>query len=161
MKFLLFFLLLLGEDFVRLDYVAEHRIDNFNIDSRRYAIKYYDPISFYKNQPQIGLESIPFSYNGVIYTFANKENKEKFIEKFRDLEPRFGGWCAFSMTEGKKVDFKPEFYSVIRDSLYLFSSKEKMELFKADYEHLQKLAWSNWERILPTFNPKDSAFRIK
>ncbi len=161
MKLIILIAFLLIDNAFRIDYIAEHRIDNFNINSKRIAINYYDPISFYNNKPQIGLESIAFSYNGIIYTFANEANKEKFIEKFRAIEPRFGGWCAYSISEGKKVDFNPKYYAIINDSLYLFSSAEKMNLFQKDYDHLQKLAWSEWVKILPTFNPKDSIFRVK
>lgn len=161
MKLVYLLLMFFSSVTFRLDYVAEHRIDNFNINPKQYAINYYDPISFYNNSPQIGLTSISFYYNGVLYTFANEENKNKFIENFRLYEPRFGGWCAYSMTEGKKVDFEPEYYSIINDSLYLFSTKEKMENFKKDYDNLQFKAWDQWIKILPSFDTKDSVFRMK
>lgn len=161
MKLIILIAFLLFDNGLRIDYVAEHRIDNFNINSKRIAINYYDPISFYNHKPQIGIEAISFNYNGVAYTFTNEENKNKFIEKFKDLEPRFGGWCAYSISEGKKVDFNPKYYAIIKDSLYLFSTEEKMNLFKKDYEKIQNIAWSEWVKILPTFNPKDSIFRMK
>lgn len=153
--------LLFSSSTFRIDYVAEHRLDNFNTDDKQYAIDYYDPISFYDNEPRVGLTSISFQYNGVIYTFIDETNKEKFLVNFKDLEPRFGGWCAYSMTQGKKVNFEPEYYAIIKDSLYLFSTEEYKNTFKNDFEKLQKKAWVEWAKILPTFDPRDSIFRMK
>lgn len=159
LNFLLF--LLLSTNPMRIDYIADHRVDNFNINNRGHAIDYYDPISFYNGEPRIGLESIPFTYNGVTYLFFSEENKAKFLENHKDLEPRFGGWCAYSMTEGKKVNFEPEYFDIINDSLYLFKDEESKIKFKNNYKELNIKAWDNWVKILPTFDPRDSIYRMK
>jgi hypothetical protein len=145
----------------RSDHEMENRVVHFNHDPRNYGIEYYDPISFYKGNPRIGLESIPFAYNGIIYVFSSTDNKKEFVEKARDLEPRFGGWCAYSMTKGKKVNFEPSAFSIYNDSLYLFKDIESKDMFIKDYENMNNKAWQNWSKILPTFNPKDSVFRYK
>jgi len=144
---------------MRVDYVGDNRIEHFNRNPRGYGIEYYDPISFYDGEPRIGLESIPFTYNGITYTFSNAENKSRFIERFKEIEPRFGGWCAYSMTEGRKINFDPESYAIHNDSLYLFKDNESKEKFISNFDEMNIKAWKEWARILPTFDPKDSLFR--
>lgn len=159
LNFLLF--MLLASNPMRIDHIGDHRIDHFNKNNRGHAIDYYDPISFYKGEPRIGLESISFNYNGVTYLFFNEENKSEFIKKHKDLEPRFGGWCAYSMTEGKKVNFEPEYFDIINDSLYLFKDEESKMKFKKNYKEFNLKAWEKWAKILPTFDPRDSIYRMK
>ncbi len=146
---------------LRIDHVTAHRADHFNLTNERVAIDYYDPISFYKGTPRIGLKSISFTYNAVIYCFSNDENKDEFIKDFLKFEPRFGGWCAYSMTVGQKIDFDPKYSQVINDSLYLFKDNDSKIKFANEYEQLNKKAWSQWAKILPTFDPADSVFRFK
>lgn len=156
----LFFLFLVSGN-MRIDHVTAHRADNFNISGDRISIDYYDPISFYKGSPRIGLKSISFTYNSVIFCFADIDNKNQFLKDHLKYEPRFGGWCAYSMTEGKKVDFDPDYYKVINDSLYLFKDENAKIKFVKDFDKMHKKAWTEWEKILPTFDPADSAFRSK
>ena len=35
-------------------------------------------------------------------------------------EPAYGGWCAWAMLEGDKVDIKPKRYRVVNNKTYLF-----------------------------------------
>jgi hypothetical protein len=65
------------------------------------------------------------------------------------------------MTVGQKIDFDPKYSQVINDSLYLFKDNDSKIKFANEYEQLNKKAWSQWAKILPTFDPADSVFRFK
>lgn len=94
--------------------------DNYNLNKAGLGIKGYDPVSYHHGKPQKGQKSLSFQYKGVPYLFATKENMSTFKKYPSAYEPAYGGWCAWAMLEGDKVDFNPKRYKIINAKTYLF-----------------------------------------
>ena len=84
------------------------------------AVHGYDPVSYHKDGPVKGQETWSSVYNGVTYHFASRENLETFKNDPERYLPAYGGWCAWAMLDGEKVDVDPRSYKVIAGRTYLF-----------------------------------------
>lgn len=84
------------------------------------AIKGYDPVSYFQQEPQEGKLELNKHHNGVEYHFANEKNREAFAANPEQYLPQYGGWCAYAMLDGDKVEVDPRRYKIIGGKLYLF-----------------------------------------
>lgn len=84
------------------------------------ALKGYDPVSYHREGPAKGKEAWALVYNGATYRFASQENLEAFNKAPNRFLPAYGGWCAWAMLDGEKVDVDPRTYKIIDGRIYLF-----------------------------------------
>jgi YHS domain-containing protein len=91
-----------------------------NVDKNNLAIKGYDLISYTTNQPQKGTSSFSAVYQGNTYWFVSPKHLEQFKQNPERYLPACGGWCAYAMLEGKKVEINPKSFKWIDQKLYLF-----------------------------------------
>ena len=95
---------------------------NFNHDNS-VALKYFDPVSYFKDKPLKGETKFSYMYKSIEYYFASAENMEEFKKSPAKYEPAYGGWCAFHMAkDGQRVKINPSTYKIIDGKLYLFSN---------------------------------------
>jgi YHS domain-containing protein len=96
------------------------RTAHYNLSKTGLALKGYDPVSYHKGQARKGSESIMASHDGILFHFASKANREAFRNDAERYLPAYGGWCAWAMLEGDKVDINPHRYKIINGKTYLF-----------------------------------------
>ena len=89
------------------------------------AIQGYDPVSYFREAsrqqgPKKGDPALSEPHNGVEYHFASEANREAFAANPEQYLPEYGGWCAYAMLDGDKVDVDPQRYKFIDGKLYLF-----------------------------------------
>ena len=114
------------------------------------GLKSYDPVSYFPeggSKPVIGSSDITREYMGVTYLFANIGNSEMFFKNPRKYEPTYGGWCAYAMASGSKVDIHPMLYTVSGNRLHFFVSKRAKQNFDADVAGHEKRADDFWKQI--------------
>jgi len=100
---------------------AELRRKSFNVDETGLALQGYDPISYLdKAGPKEGKKEHALVHRGITYRFATAENKAKFEAEPAKYEPPYGGWCAWAVIDGDKVEIDPMNYEVIDGRVYLF-----------------------------------------
>lgn len=125
------------------------RAKHFNLDGK-VAIQGYDPVSYFSGSPLQGKKELSASYQGVIYRFANKENKDRFLANPAKYEPAYGGWCAYAMgATGEKVSVDPETYKIIDGKNYLFYNKfftNTLNSWNKDEVSLKKKADQSWSQ---------------
>jgi hypothetical protein len=98
----------------------EERRDQFNVTDSGLAIQGYDPVSYFSGRASRGDQAISFIFQDIKYLFSSAENLEQFKENPRQFEPAYGGWCAWAMLDGEKVEINPKRFKIIGDRLYLF-----------------------------------------
>jgi YHS domain-containing protein len=96
------------------------RQKHFNISKSNLALEGYDAVSYFKNKPQKEEAKFAVSNNGITYYFASKENLEAFKSNPEKYEPAYGGWCAYAMAKGEKVEVDIKNYKITNGKLYLF-----------------------------------------
>jgi YHS domain-containing protein len=130
--------------------------DIYNLDKAGLGIKGYDPVSYHLGKPQKGQKSLSFQYKGVPYLFATEENRAVYKSNPSAYEPAYGGWCAWAMLEGDKIDFNPKRYKIINGKTYLFydgffgNTLKKWNRFskKESEADMIKRADEHWQRII-------------
>ena len=126
------------------------RIESFNLEKKT-AIQGYDPVAYFKQKKAIkGKKELSFTYEGVIYNFSTKENKELFIKMPTAYEPQYGGWCAYAMGySADKVAIDPETFKIIDNKLYLFYNayfNNTLKSWNKDEKQLKMKADVNWKK---------------
>lgn len=102
---------------------ARESLDHYNLEKGQLAIEGYDPVAYFEvggGGPKKGKKSITANHRGVTYRFANDKNKQAFLNAPERFEPAYGGWCAYAMAGGDKVEVNPKKFLIEDGRLYLF-----------------------------------------
>lgn len=128
---------------------AGRNISEYNL-TRGVGLKGLDPVSFFPEggaKPLAGLETIKYEHLGVTYKFASEDNREIFISNPNKYEPTYGGFCAYAMANGEKVDIDPKFYTINGNRIHFFVSSRAKRNFDRDVEDFEVRADGHWMRI--------------
>lgn len=102
------------------DEEEQRRAETFNLDDGL-ALEGYDPVSYFIDlEPSEGDSDISANYKGVTYYFASGDNRNTFFNDPESYEPRYGGYCAYTMLDGDKQSVNPENYKIVDGQLLLF-----------------------------------------
>lgn len=91
-----------------------------NIDGDQLALEGYDPVSYFTEQPMKGYPALQIKHNEVVYYFENEENRIAFTQDPEKYVPAYGGWCAWAMLDGDKVEVDPLSYKIINGKNHLY-----------------------------------------
>ncbi len=114
------------------------------------ALKGYDPVAYFPEgggTQQVGVSQFRLDYMGATYLFASAANLDLFVQNPDKYEPTYGGWCAFAMASGTKVDIVPEYYSLSGNRLHLFFSRRAKANFDGDVAGFETRADGFWKQI--------------
>jgi YHS domain-containing protein len=124
---------------------------SYNNESK-FGIHGYDPVSYLTDNKAIeGIKSSSSTYDGVTYLFSSESNKEKFIKNPLQYLPAYGGWCAYAMADGDKVDIDPKTFKIIGGKTYLFYNGlwgNTLEKWNKSETKLKMNADTNWIKII-------------
>lgn len=87
------------------------------------AIEGYDPVAYFPEgggKPLKGDKKFAHEHRGVTYHFASQANRDAFIANPAKYEPAYGGWCAYAMASGEKVEIDPKASRITNGRLLLF-----------------------------------------
>ncbi|MEQ9815719.1 MAG: YHS domain-containing (seleno)protein [Azospirillaceae bacterium] len=97
-----------------------------------------------------GLEVAPgravftVEHDGVAYYFASEQSMALFSEDPDRYLPQFGGFCAYGVANGLKLDANPHFADIVDGQLYLFLNEVAFERYLEDPAGTIALAEENW-----------------
>ncbi len=98
----------------------QRRAETFNLDNGL-ALKGYDPVSYFiEPEPRKGDSELSGVYKGVTYYFASEDNRNTFFNDPESYEPRYGGYCAYTMLDGDTQSVNPENFKIVDGQLLLF-----------------------------------------
>jgi YHS domain-containing protein len=93
---------------------------SYNTESD-FGIHGYDPVAYLTSKQALeGKKEIRQNFEGLTYLFATEENKDLFSKEPQKFIPAYGGWCAYAMAEGEKVDIDPKTFKIVDGKTYLF-----------------------------------------
>jgi YHS domain-containing protein len=112
------------------------------------AIKGYDTVAYFQDGRAIkGSESFTFPWNGMIWHFQSKENRDLFVASPEKYAPQYDGFCAWAMTEERKAITDPEVWKIIDGKLYLNCSQAAYEKWSRDIPGHIKKADAVWLKM--------------
>ena len=85
--------------------------------------------------------------DGVAYYFASKASADQFKADPAKYTPQYGGFCAYAVALGKKLDGDPQYADIVDGKLYLFVNAEIFEKYKKDSKSILAKAEKTWPRI--------------
>lgn len=119
-----------------------------NTDKTGKALQGYDPVAFFTEGKAVkGKPLIHSAVAGATYYFSSEENKVAFDKNPTKYEPQFGGWCAYGVTQGSKVEIEPEAFQVVDGRLLLQYSKGIRDKFNKDTKGNLKVADAKWPEV--------------
>ncbi|WP_305967760.1 MULTISPECIES: YHS domain-containing (seleno)protein [unclassified Mameliella] len=111
----------------------------------------FDPVSMFKaDAPKIGDAEFTSEHDGVDYYFANAESKAAFDADPAAMLPQFGGFCAFGVYAGKKLDGDVRYADIVDGKLYLFVNKAIFDKYLEDRDTVISGAFAKWPEIMET-----------
>jgi YHS domain-containing protein len=113
------------------------------------AIEGYDPVAYFTQSKAVkGKKSIAHEWKGATWLFASEENKAKFVAEPEKYAPRYGGYCAYAVSQGSTAGIDPEAFTVVDGKLYLNYSQKIQQQWEDDREKYIRDADTNWPGIL-------------
>lgn len=117
------------------------------------ALHGYDPVAYVDRGRAVpGTPAFTATYEGVRYQFADTADKASFTAAPARYLPAYGGFCAYGVAQGFKVDVDPEAFSVVGGRLYLNVSKSIRAKWQKDVRGYVRKADADW----PTVRDKKS-----
>ncbi|WP_416900320.1 MAG: YHS domain-containing (seleno)protein [Minwuia sp.] len=119
-----------------------------NLDADGVVMKGYDVVVYRDGgTPMPGRSDITAEHDGAVYRFVSEANRAAFVADPAAYAPSYGGYCAFGVLMGEKVDIDPTHYRFVDGRLLVFfSGGTKSQWVKKPAENLA-LSDQVWERI--------------
>jgi YHS domain-containing protein len=98
-------------------------LGQLNLGPDGLALAGFDPVTYFPEfggRGQKGSALHALRHRGAVYRFVSPENKAAFIADPRRFEPAYGGWCAYAMASGDKVEINTASFLVQDGRLMLF-----------------------------------------
>ncbi|QIG80815.1 YHS domain-containing (seleno)protein [Stakelama tenebrarum] len=86
-------------------------------------------------------------HEGVAYYFASQISADMFAEVPDRYLPQYGGFCAYAVALGKKLDGDPRFADIVDGKLYLFVNAIAFGKYLEDKENVLRRAEAMWPEI--------------
>jgi YHS domain-containing protein len=110
-----------------------------------------DPVSMFAGEtPSIGNAVHTSEHDGVDYYFASAATKESFDATPEAFLPQFGGFCAFGIFVGKKLDGDVRYADIVDGKLYLFVNEAIFKKYLEQKDEVIAGAFSKWPAIRST-----------
>jgi YHS domain-containing protein len=94
-----------------------------NTGDNGFAIKGMDVVAYFdEKRPVEGESRYSAAHKGVVYRFASAENRDRFTASPERFAPSYGGYCAFGVLMGEKVDVDPRQFRFEDGRLLMFFS---------------------------------------
>lgn len=120
----------------------------FNTDAAGVMLHGFDVMGYYyKNKALPGSNRFTADWGGGTYWFSSAQYRSWFKSDPDRWVPRYGGWCAMSLTRGKKVDADPNFHVRRESGLYVFANNEQMQAWLTDEAKHEAQAKARWEQV--------------
>jgi YHS domain-containing protein len=113
------------------------------------AIHGYDPVAYFTDaKPVLGKEDFEFEWMGAKWRFATAEHRDAFKSAPEKYAPKYGGYCAYAVSQGHVADIDPTAWSIVDGHLYLNYDLEVQKKWKADIPGYVVKADKNWPGVV-------------
>lgn len=118
-------------------------------DAQGLAIGGYDPVAYFtQGRPVEGRAVHQSSWNGATWRFASAGSLEAFKAAPERFAPRYGGYCAWAVSQGYIAPGDPRQWKIVAGRLYLNFNARAKALWEADQTAAITRGDSNWPGVL-------------
>lgn len=136
---------------------AVYAADEYNVSNgltltgKPLGLHGYDPVAmFMKTEPELGSAEFASTHDGVDYYFASAKTKDLFDADPASLLPQFGGFCAFGVFVGAKLDGDVRYADIVDGKLYLFVNEAIFKKYLEQKDEVIKGAHAKWADLRST-----------
>jgi YHS domain-containing protein len=113
------------------------------------ALSGYDAVAYFtEGRPVRGHAENALRWHGAVWYFASTDSLMLFEMNPRAYAPQFGGYCAYSISEGQPASGMPEAFFIYKDRLYLLHKVEFLDEMKRKLPEIVARAEANWPEAL-------------
>ncbi|MBY0401810.1 YHS domain-containing protein [Myxococcota bacterium] len=113
------------------------------------AVGGYDPVAYFdEGRPVEGKAAFELEWKGATWRFASAEHRARFEAKPEQYAPRYGGYCAWAMADGREASGDPRYWKIVDGKLYLNYDASVQKKWETDIPGFIKRADQNWPRLL-------------
>ena len=112
------------------------------------AIKGFDPVAYFTaGKPVPGNSTHSHDWMGAKWQFSSDDHKQRFIANPEKYAPRYGGYCAYAVSQGITADIDPDAWKIVDGKLYLNLSPGVADIWYKDIPGYIALANENWPKL--------------
>ncbi len=120
-----------------------------NRDEKGVAIQGYDPVAYFTvGRPVAGDAQFDATYDGALYHFASKDNRETFERDPSLYAPKYGGYCGYAASINKVSPIDPRYWQILDGRLILQHTQKAFDLFNQDAAGNARKADANWPGLV-------------
>ena len=113
------------------------------------ALDGYDTVAYFTlGKPTEGSRRFTSSWNGATWRFASAEHKALFDADPMRYAPRYGGYCAYAVSEGYTASADPTAWRIVDGRLYVNYSHDVQKQWEQDIPGRITRADGNWPKVL-------------
>ena len=119
-----------------------------NLGADGLALEGYDPVAYFtEGEPIRGSTDHTATHDGASYRFANAAHRAAFVAEPAKYLPAYGGFCAYGLAMGQKVDVDPEVFEIVDGQLYLNVNPRVQRRWEANIAGFVETADHNWSLV--------------
>lgn len=108
----------------------------------------YDVVAFFTLGNALkGSDKYAVSHKGGTYRFVSQAHLDAFNKNPAQYVPQYGGYCAYGVGLGKKLDGDPLMWNIVDGKLYFNTNAEINSAWQKDTSGNIKKAEAHWNKI--------------
>lgn len=112
------------------------------------AVSGYDSVAYFRDGRLVpGISGYRLKWRGAVWQFASAEHRQAFEMDPKAYAPQFGGYCAYTVAEGRPRKAEPDLWTIHAGRLYLNHDATLQKLWRQDMERYIAAAEKNWAQI--------------
>jgi YHS domain-containing protein len=113
------------------------------------ALDGHDAVAYFTTgKPVRGAAAHAVTWNGATWHFASPDNKAAFEAKPEAFVPRYGGYCAWAVSQGYTAKGDPNHWRIVDGKLYLNYNASVQKSWERDIPGHVSKADKNWPTVL-------------
>jgi YHS domain-containing protein len=112
------------------------------------AIRGFDTVAYFTDGKAVkGSAKYSHRWSGKEWRFSGRANLDRFASAPEKYAPRYNGYCAWAMTEGRKAVTDPAVWKIVDGRLYLNCSMNAYMKWSADIPGNIRKADGQWRQL--------------
>ena len=113
------------------------------------ALEGYDAVAYHTvGKPVEGSSRFTYKWRDATWRFASVKHRDLFAADPERYAPAYGGYCAYGMAQGAKVDIDPSAWRIVDGKLYLNLNKRVQQTWKTDIPGYIARANQHWQSLM-------------
>ena len=113
------------------------------------ALKGYDAVAYHTvGKPVEGSRRFSYRWRDATWYFAGAKHRDLFTADPERYAPAYGGYCAYGMAQGAKIDIDPNAWRIVDGTLYLNVNERVQRTWARDIPGYIARAKRHWQRLM-------------